>query len=288
MTTIWYPDVSNHQGNMALEAGTVAVCAKVSEGTGYADPYYNHFKSEAHRVGAVFFGYHFLHGGNGAAQARFCFGLTGSGVNVMVDSEPIQDPTGKFISKPTLQDVLDFAHEYRSLGGLCTLDYLPAWYHLDLGEPSLDPLTSAGLHLVSSDYEHYTDFGPGWKPYYTGAPVPAVWQYTQSFPYSGQPVDFNAYRGTVEQFKQLLGYSTPPAPAPIPPLPPITQEEIMQLEIWECDSDPKVYAVHESGKMFHVADPGSLTSINVNKPVTQKVSAETLANLKAALGYTGV
>jgi hypothetical protein len=183
---------------MPLEAQTVAVCAKASEGTGYADPFYAHYKAEAARVGAVFFGYHFLHAGNGAAQAAWCFKQTGPGVNVMVDCEP----TGA--SDPSVQDCVDFAHAYRALGGLCTLDYLPKWYWQQLGSPSLAPLRAAGLELIASDYASYSDTGPGWAAY--GGSTPAVWQYTDAQAYSGQSVDFNAYRGTINQFKALLGY----------------------------------------------------------------------------------
>jgi len=205
--TIWYPDVSNHEGAMPLQAGTVAVCAKASEGTGYTDPFYGHYKAEAERVGAVFFGYHFLHAGNGAAQADHCFAVTGPGVNVMIDHEP----TGS--SNPTVQDAVDFAVRYRARGGLCSVDYLPRWYWANpigaaaggMGSPSLAPLAAAGLSLISSSYTTYSDTGPGWAGY--GGLSPVIWQYTDALPYSGQPVDFNAFRGTVADLKALLGYT---------------------------------------------------------------------------------
>ena len=220
--TIWYPDVSNHEGAMALEAGTVAVIAKATEGTGYVDPFFEHFKSEAARVGAMFGGYHFLHAGNGAGQARFCFQHVGPGVPVMIDLEPT---TG---SMPTVQDGLDFAAEFRALGGICSLVYLPHWYWQQLGSPSLLPLALADLGLVSSGYTAYSDSGPGWTPY--GGVTPAVWQYTDALAYSGQSVDFNAYRGTIDQFKTLLGYNAPhPAPIPAPPAPPTPEGEAMVI-----------------------------------------------------------
>lgn len=200
--TIAYPDVSNHEGGMVLEAGTVAVCAKASEGTGYTDPFYGHYKVEAARIGAVFFGYHFLRAGGGAAQADYCFGVTGPGVNVMIDHEPT---TG---SNPSVQDAVDFAARFRARGGLCTLDYLPHWYWQQLGSPSLVPLAAAGLSLVSSNYTAYSDTGAGWAGY--GGLNPAVWQYTDALAYSGQNVDFNAYRGTVDQLRILLGYEGAP------------------------------------------------------------------------------
>ena len=208
--TIWYPDVSNHEGAMPLEAGTVAVCAKASEGTTYADPYYQHYKAEAGRVGALFFAYHFLRQGHGAAQARFCHSIVGNGVNVMIDHEPTELSAGVW-SLPTVQDALDFAATFRALGGLCTLVYLPRWYwgnpvsDRGLGSPSLAPLAAAGLSLISSNYTGYSDTGPGWAPY--GGVAPVIWPYTDALPYSGQSVDFNAFRGTVADLQALLGYT---------------------------------------------------------------------------------
>jgi hypothetical protein len=200
VTTIAYPDVSNYEGPMPLQAGTVAVCAKATEGTGFVDEQYAHFKAEAARVGAVFFAYHYLHPGGGAAQARFCFGVVGRGVNVMIDHEP----TGGVM--PSLQDAVDFAVQLRSLGALCTLDYLPHWGWQQLGSPSLAPLASAGLSLASSSYTAYSDTGVGWQSY--GGMSPVTWQWTDSQPYSGTHVDFNAYRGTLDQFRALLGLKT--------------------------------------------------------------------------------
>lgn len=200
--TIYYPDVSNHNGGMPLESGTVACFAKSSEGTGYRDAYYEHYKAEAARVGALFGAYHFLTQGNGAAQARFAYSIVGPDIPMMIDFEPEYDASGNPTSQPTIADAVAFRDTYRSLGGLVTANYLPRWYWSGhLGSPSLAPL--ADLALVSSGYTTYSDTGPGWQPY--GGLTPAVWQYTDALPYSGQKVDFNAYRGTVDQFAALLG-----------------------------------------------------------------------------------
>jgi hypothetical protein len=200
--TIWYPDVSNHEGAMPLASGTVACFAKASEGTGYADPFYAHFKAEAARVGALFGAYHFLKQGNAAAQARFAFSIVGPGVPMMIDFEPEYDANGNPVSLPTIADAIGFRDTYRQLGGLVRLNYLPRWYWQQLGSPSLAPL--ADLVLVASDYTTYSDTGPGWAPYGPGEPEPGVWQYTDKLPYSGQQVDFNAFRGTIEEFSALL------------------------------------------------------------------------------------
>lgn len=79
-----------------------------------------------------------------------------------------------------------------------------------------------------------------------------------------------------------------PAPAPVPPLPPVITEEFMsQLEVYRITGDDRVYAVHQSGKMFHLAEPASLESVLAAKPVEYTVSKATMADLKTALGYTG-
>ena len=200
--TIAFPDVSNHNGAMPLEAATVACLAKATEGTTYRDPYYLHYKAEAARVGALFGAYHFLRQGNGAAQARFAYGIIGPGIPTMIDFEPEYDADGNPISLPTIADAVAFRDTFRSLGGLIRLNYLPHEYWADhLGSPSL--ATLADLALVSSNYTAYSDTGPGWEPY--GGLTPAIWQWTDSLPYSGQAVDFNAYRGTIDQLRALLG-----------------------------------------------------------------------------------
>jgi lysozyme len=247
--TIYYPDVSNHNGAMAIQPGTVAVCAKASEGTGFADDQYQHFKQAAAAVGALFFGYHFLHAGNGAAQAAWCYGIVGDSVPVMIDCEPTSGST------PTVQDCLDFAHEYRALGGTCTLTYLPRWYWQQLGSPSLLPVQSAGLGLVSSDYTAYSDIGPGWQPY--GGVAPAIWQYTDAQAYSGQQVDFNAYQGTVGQLKALLGYGHStiqeddmPYVAKVSPDPAGTTPP--------APGDPTGYFIVDAGDVKHIPDNATL------------------------------
>lgn len=266
--TIAYPDVSNHQGAMTLRGGTVACCAKSSEGAGWVDPTYGHYRAEARRVGAVFFAYHFLHRGNIAVQAASCHAVVGSGVNVMIDLEPSPG------SRPTVQDALDFAAGVRARGCPCTLVYLPRWYWGNpatspdggLGAPSLAPLARAGLSLVSSDYTAYSDTGPGWDPY--GGVSPVVWQWTDALPYSGQSVDFNAYRGTAAQLRTLLGYAAP-APEP-PPTPVIPVEGFMYLiSVTPDPTGPAgntgagIFAVHEGLGPVHVptgADNATLSA----------------------------
>lgn len=205
--TIFYPDVSNYNAGLQIEPGTVAVCAKASEGTTFRDNQYQTFRAQAGAVGALFFAYHWLHHGNIDAQAAFCASIVGN-TPVMIDCEDTSDI-------PTVADCLTFAAGLRSRGGICTLVYLPHWYWQDtLGSPSLVPLQLAGLSVVSSNYTTYSDTGPGWTPY--GGVSPAIWQYSDSVAYGGRAVDFNAYRGTTEQLIALVsGAPAPGAPGQI-------------------------------------------------------------------------
>lgn len=93
-------DVSNNNGVIDLNVGFSHldfVIAKVSEGTGFIDNTFTHYRDEAESVNAVFGAYHFLHAENrdGAAEARvFLRHFTPvSGVGVWIDYETFgRDP----------------------------------------------------------------------------------------------------------------------------------------------------------------------------------------------------
>lgn len=194
--TIAFPDVANYQAGLIIQPGTVAVAAKSTEGTYYTDASYATFKAQAAGVGALFWAYHFLIQGNGAAQADYCFRVVGPGVPVMLDVEPI--PAQK--SYPTISDCLAFITRYRQLGGRVCLAYLPRWYWTQIGQPDLKAL---GVPIVASGYPGgYSDSDPNWNAY--GGVNPVIWQYTNKQPYGGMQVDFNAFRGTVQQLAALV------------------------------------------------------------------------------------
>jgi hypothetical protein len=191
--TIWYPDVSNHQGNLKLEAKTVAVCAKASEGDFYSDPYFAHFRSEAKRVGAFFFAYHWPHSDSNADVAKALANIP-RGIGTMLDVEQVGFSYAQCRS---------WISKYRSKGGTCNLAYIPQWYwQTHWNSCDMSALGAMGVHLVSSNYTTYSDTGPGWTAY--GKLTPAIWQYTDKLAYAGTHVDFNAYKGTVEQLKSLV------------------------------------------------------------------------------------
>lgn len=197
--TVFFPDISSYEAGLTIQPGTVAVIAKATEGTYYQDAQYANFKAQASRVGAIFSAYHFLKAGNGAGQADYCHAMVGS-TPVMLDVET------EGTSKPTVDDCAAFIARMRELGGRVWGAYFPQWFWQQVG----GNLASLGVAVVASNYTAYSDTGPGWAPY--GGVTPAIWQYTDKQPYGGQTMDFNAYKGTVEQLAALINGTTTPTP----------------------------------------------------------------------------
>lgn len=192
--TVHFPDVSNHQGALSI-AGASACIAKASEGTGFRDARYTWFRNQASSRGIPFAAYHWLHKSDVAAQARNAFAVVGRSVPLMIDDEDTVD--GLDVGR-----TLAFVQAYRGLGGTVSLIYLPRWFWNGHGRPDLRPLAAAGLALISSHYTAYSDTGPGWAPY--GGVTPTIWQYTSSRPWNGQGVDFNAFRGSVDELRAVF------------------------------------------------------------------------------------
>jgi GH25 family lysozyme M1 (1,4-beta-N-acetylmuramidase) len=214
--TIFGPDVSGYQAGLKIQAGTPFMFAKATEGTGYTDSSYANFKAQAASVGALFAGYHFLTQGNGAAQAQHAISVIGKTTCTMLDVETDGS------SNAGVADIEAFVAEYRALGGNVKLVYIPHWYWGNIGSPSLAPLNSLGLSLISSDYTSYSDGGPGWAAY--GGVNPQLWQFTDAYSYGGSSIDYNAYRGTVAQLSALMGYIG--AAAPSSPAAPVASQVI--------------------------------------------------------------
>lgn len=261
--TIFFPDVSNYQGEMTLLPGTVACIAECSEGTGFTDYNFGHFQQQATSVGALFSAFHFMHAGNGAAQGRYAAANCG-GAPIMIDCEASTEG-----GNPNVQDCLDFAAAARAAGRYVWGCYLPEWYWSGtLGQPSLAPLAAAGLVLVASGYPEsgYSDDNPNWNPY--GGMTPVIWQYTDSLLYNGLNIDFNAYKGTVPQLAQLWGLAhTNPTPPPAAP----EIEDDMDYVFYIPPAGPVGggYAVLLSGQYFVLPDGTDVTGLQaVLKTVT--------------------
>jgi lysozyme len=188
-----FPDVySDDQGINFSDS--YLVVAKATEGTFYTDPLFKQYQTEARAENVYLMAYHFLHHGNAAAQARYCYNLVGPKVPLAIDVEP------QLSSMPSILDTEQFIDAYQNLGGTIYTVYLPKWYWQVMGTPDLDGLIERHQWLWTSNYpvDGYSDDGPGWEGY-GGLPV-AMWQYSSTINYGGvAEVDFNAFRGTGEQ-----------------------------------------------------------------------------------------
>jgi GH25 family lysozyme M1 (1,4-beta-N-acetylmuramidase) len=189
--TIFYPDISHFQNGLSLN-GAVFVCAKATEGTTLQDPSYFNFKSQCAELGIAFFGYHYLRTSPISGQVANALNVLGT-VPAMLDAES---------NSGNLTNILNFIDAYRNAGGVMNVIYLPHWYWQQIGSPNLKPLIDRRMKLVSSNYTTYSDDGPGWDPY--GGMYPSIWQYTNRHPFNGQLVDFNAFKGTVDELWALV------------------------------------------------------------------------------------
>jgi hypothetical protein len=225
VSKVYYPDGASYQAGWDL-SGWGAAMVKATEGTGYTNPYYGAQRTEAARRGAHCGAYHFLHAGNAAAQAGYAAAVIGPVVPTMLDMEPTMAAAARLAnqrarpagledghlarlaaassapaalaSSPTVADAAAFTDGYRAKGGVLHLLYLPWWYWVQLGRPSLAPLAARGLHLVTSNYSAISPEDPahpGWVSY-GGMPPVETLQYTASGNVNGTAADLNCCRGS--------------------------------------------------------------------------------------------
>jgi GH25 family lysozyme M1 (1,4-beta-N-acetylmuramidase) len=235
--TLFGPDAASFQGtvNWGAVDGTCAFgWEKVTEGTGYVNPYWPAAKTAMlARQAATGFGpgaYLFLRQGGGAAQADYFARHAGSlrGFGLVIDVEP------EATSRPTLADAVACARELRQLfPGHPVGGYLPRWYWDGQDTTFCDWLWAS---------EYLSGFGsPGtlfprvpaswWAPY--GGRVPRLLQFTSTgiLPGIGGPVDVSAFAGTPAQYAQMTTGAvpvTPPAPVPHPP--PSTDWQVIMMD----------------------------------------------------------
>jgi hypothetical protein len=216
---IFGPDISSYQSGLDLSRLEDAsfVIAKTTEGTYYTDADYQGWRGQAGRLGKPFIWYHFLSGEDAAAQAAHTAANVGdSSLPGMLDAEP----AGSF--SPSLAQIVDYIDAAHGAGLNLRLVYLPRWYWQQIGSPGLSAVADRGVALVSSAYPGGTgsptglypgDGAAGWQPY--GGMTPLIYQFTNQASDGGQPLDYNAFRGSTAQLVAALDGTTP-APTPVP------------------------------------------------------------------------
>jgi hypothetical protein len=211
--TVFGTDISSFQHGLDLSrlAEASFVIAKTTEGTYYTDADYQGWRQQAARLGKLFTWYHFLSGEDVHAQAAHCLANVGDkSLPGMLDVEPAGNYT------PTLAQALAFVDAAHAAGLNLRLMYLPRWVWQQMGSPDLSGLTARGVYLVSSAYPGGTgspshlypgDAAAGWGGY--GGLTPLLYQFTNQASDGGQPLDYNAFRGSVQQLAAYLKTTTP-------------------------------------------------------------------------------
>lgn len=224
--TIFGPDISSYQAGLDLSrlANASFVLAKTTEGTYYTDGDYQGWRRQCTSLGKPFVWYHFLSGEDPHAQAAHTLAHVGDPkLPGMLDAEP----AGTF--RPTLAQMLAYVDAAHAVGLNLRLVYLPHWYWQQIGSPSLSGFAARGVQLVSSAYPggaggpaaiYPGDGAAGWSSY--GGMVPLLYQFTNQASDGGQPLDYNAFRGTIDQ---LLAALRPPGSTPTPSPTPLSDPE---------------------------------------------------------------
>lgn len=214
--TLYYPDVSNNNWHTSGEAvnfcsqladeGFSAVCHKVTEGDYYRDPFWSSVLAWAQDTDTPCIGYHYVTTDAAEAQVEnYLDHVENPDVPCMLDFE---DNSGD------LDNYWRVVRAFNDAGIKIALSYIPHWYWTQIGRPDLSQVPG----LVSSSYPAGGGYastiyaasdgsnGPGWVSY--GGATPVVWQFTSQARIGGHDVDCNAFEGSLNEFKRLLGVET--------------------------------------------------------------------------------
>lgn len=209
-----------HQAGLSLAAlkaaGIVGVMCKISEGHTLYRSGYHAFAREAKRLDLLLAAYHWPRRESDpkieAEFVRDCMEDDHGRVPIMVDWE--EADTVKTV--PSVAHVNTFVSEYRRIGGICTLNYIPEWIwskHLGFTSLALGPIGS--LALVASNYGanrvgsisalYPGDHSSRWDSY--GAKAPVILQFGSQCRIPGYAgnLDINAFRGTLTELRAVFG-----------------------------------------------------------------------------------
>jgi len=147
-------------------AGIVAVIAKATQGTAYADPAYASFRRKVAAQGLLWGSYHFGTGDDVAAQVDHYLDIASPGDDDLacLDFEP--DPHG---ASMTLSQARDFAGIFRQRTGRYPVLYGGYWLKQQLGTHADALLAQCPLWLAQ--YGPAAVLPPGWTAY-------TLWQFT--------------------------------------------------------------------------------------------------------------
>ncbi len=202
--TIFGPDISNNNGVVDLDRvkaeGFEFVWAKVSEGTSFRDTYWPRTRDWAREIGLILAGYHYIRESDPNRQADlFVDQLGDKSIAAMLDFEEGGGGIDNFWA---------VLHAIEARGVHVALSYIPRWYWERIGKPDLSRVPG----LIQSSYVEGTGYAsvlyPGddsirWAAF--GGRQPDILQFTDRALIAGKTLDANAFRGTPDQLRTLLG-----------------------------------------------------------------------------------
>lgn len=234
--TIYGVDVASYQGNpnwsSVYSAGIRFGFSKVTESTSYVNPTWSHNRAGMLGLGDGFLGgaYHFLHGGSGAAQARYFLSKAGdvSDLAVALDVEA---------SGADAATSRDFVAEFKAkTGGHPVIGYFPRWYWEAHGRPDLSFFDtiwqSAYVNGNGSPSALYAKVSSAAWATFGNEPV-SILQFSSSGTVPGIPgqCDVNAYRGSLDDLRALaLGEGDMP----------LSKDDLAAIRdiVWNTDTAP--------------------------------------------------
>ncbi|MFC5749202.1 glycoside hydrolase family 25 protein [Actinomadura rugatobispora] len=201
-------DVASYQGNPSWSkvhgSGIRFAFGKVTEDTDYTNPTWSHNRSGMLSLGDDFLpgAYHFLHGGDGAAQARYFLSKAGD----LGDFAVALDVEASGANAATARD---WVSEFKDrTGGHPVIGYFPRWYWDQQGRPDLSFFdTIWQSHYVEgtgSPSSLYAKVPDAWWDSFGGEPI-SVLQFTSSASVPGISgrCDANAYRTSLNDLRAL-------------------------------------------------------------------------------------
>jgi hypothetical protein len=202
---IFGPDVSRYQGSIdhkrIRSEGHDFLIAKISQGRSLQDPLWPRNRDGARAAGLITAGYHYITTDDPTAQAANCAGWIGDNrVPVALDHERGGGNINQF------RAVLA---AFQRAGLRVVLSYIPPFYWREIGQPSLaglPPLWKARYASTASGTPRalYAQVPANyWDAY--GGMAPALLQFSDAAVIAGQKCDCNAFRGSRQEFADLVG-----------------------------------------------------------------------------------
>lgn len=206
--TIYGVDVASYQGQVSwssvYSAGIRFGFSKVTESTSYVNPTWAHNRAGMFDLGDGFLGgaYHFLHGGSGAAQARYFLSKAGDVSQLAVALDVEASGADAATSREWVAEFKD------RTGGHPVIGYYPRWYWEQTGRPDLSFFDtiwqSAYVSGSGSPSLLYGKVPASWWATFGNEPI-SILQFSSGGTVAGISgrCDVNAYRGTIDELRAL-------------------------------------------------------------------------------------